>query len=41
MEMRVVGAGCGVKEREETKNCRGEIEEITVAALLLVRSWVD
>jgi len=41
VEMRVVGTGCGVKEREETKNYRGEIEEITVAALLLVRSWVD
>jgi hypothetical protein len=38
----MAGVGCGVKEREETKIAEErEREEVTVAALSLVRSWVD
>jgi hypothetical protein len=42
VESFMAGVGCGVKEREETKIAEErEREEVTVAALPLMRSWVD
>jgi hypothetical protein len=40
VESFVAGVGCGVGERRN-KNYRGEREKVMVAALPLVRSWVD